>query len=210
MAGRHHVAKLVEVPGAAGGDAVWKLRQAGRAHQVDVLDLDIAGRAPRPVQQHVDPAGLAVLHLAAQPGITGQFRNAAGHNGLGGDGVGPSGMDPDQGWSGAELGLDQLPRPAQLAGRIRGARQPDPVAGIDQTRHGARIGAVRRHRLAGFVEHRVGEEALVAAQQAAGDELWQQHGVSLSGGHPWGRRMVLSSPRRRDAGLIHMRREGRA
>ncbi len=43
-AGRDHVGELDEVLGAALGDGVGKFGQPRLAHQMHVLDLDIAGR----------------------------------------------------------------------------------------------------------------------------------------------------------------------
>ena len=50
-----HGGELVEVPGAARGDRIGKLGEAGLPHQMDVLDLHIAGRPRRVFEQKIDP-----------------------------------------------------------------------------------------------------------------------------------------------------------
>src|SRR3546814_19635314 len=73
-----------------------------------------------------------------------------------------------------------LPGVAQLALRVVGLRQPDRCAGLRQAKHGAGIGAVCDN-LGTVLEHHVGQETLVAAQQAARQQsLWKLHRAGLS------------------------------
>src|SRR3546814_2410934 len=73
-----------------------------------------------------------------------------------------------------------LPGVAQLALRVVGLRQPDRCAGLGQAQHGAGIGAVGDN-LGTVLEHHVGQETLVAAQQAARKQrLWKLHRAGLS------------------------------
>jgi len=132
---------------------------------VDVLHLDIGRRAALGLQQEIDPRGGAVTHLAPHAGVAGELRNAAGGERLGDQTVRQAGVDPDQ----AAVGLDQPPRPGELAGGIGRARQPDPRARRLEAQHRPRVGAMRRRGLARRQED-VGEEALVAPHQGRGRE----------------------------------------
>src|SRR3546814_6429097 len=83
---------------------------------------------------------------------------------------------------GLPLDRHQLPGVAQLALRVVGLRQPDRCAGLGQAQHGAGIGAVG-YNLGTVLEHHVGQETLVAAQQAARKQrLWKLHRAGLSSG----------------------------
>ena len=68
-----HVGELVQVLRAPGRDRIGKLGKARLAHQVHVLDLDIAGRFAVALEQDVDPAVLAVFHLRALALIAGKL-----------------------------------------------------------------------------------------------------------------------------------------
>ena len=70
-----HVGKLVQMLRAPGGDRVWKLGETGLTHQMDVLDLDIAGRLALALEQNVDPAVLAVFHFRALVFIARELRH---------------------------------------------------------------------------------------------------------------------------------------
>src|ERR1051326_4757673 len=59
-----HQRQIVEMLGAAHRDAIGKLGEVRRAHQVHVLDLEIAGRALAVLEHEVGARVDAVFHLA--------------------------------------------------------------------------------------------------------------------------------------------------
>ena len=165
-AGRDHVGKFGEMLGAALGDRVGKFGKARPAHQVHVLDLDIAGRPAGRFEQEIDPRGLAVFHLAADGRVAGELRDAPGRDRLGGERIGMAGVDADELGAAAE----DRPRSAPSYGRACGSGLADfdshtRAPGALSPSHRARIGAMHRHRLARR-QHDVGEEALVALRPA--------------------------------------------
>ena len=80
-----HVGQLGEVLRPALGDRVGEFRECRAAHQVDVLDLDIARRPRRVFEQEIDARIPAVFHLAARAGVAREFCDRAGRDCFGGD-----------------------------------------------------------------------------------------------------------------------------
>jgi hypothetical protein len=70
-----------------------EIRQDGLAHEVHVLDLDIAGRAFRIFEQQVDARIPAVFHLAPRRWIAGKLRDRSGRDRLGDDAIAMRGVD---------------------------------------------------------------------------------------------------------------------
>ncbi len=64
MPGLDHGRQLPQVLHAPLGDRIRKLGQPGRARKVHVLDLDVGKPARGVLEQDVDAARKAVLHLA--------------------------------------------------------------------------------------------------------------------------------------------------
>src|SRR6476646_7778400 len=110
--------------GAALRYRIGKLGEAGPPHQVDVLDLDIAARAVWRFEQEVDARVLAVLHLAADRGVTRKLGDFAGCDRLAGERIRMCRVDADKLRAAAEIDLDQLPAMAELTVRIVRPRQP--------------------------------------------------------------------------------------
>ncbi len=129
------------------GHCIGKFGQPRPAHQVDVLDLDVAGRPAGRFEQEIDPRVLAVLHLAPDRGVAGELRECGrprsprprAHSGC-------AGVDADQLGAAAEIDLDQFPAMGELALRIVRLRQPHPRARRVEADHRARIGAMHGHR----------------------------------------------------------------
>src|SRR5215475_16231089 len=101
------------------GDGVGEFGETGRAHQMDVLDLDIARRARRMFQQKINARTVAVLHLAANRGISRKLRDRARHDRFGGERVGMRGVDTDELGAAAKIDLDELPAMRKLALQVR-------------------------------------------------------------------------------------------
>lgn len=163
VAGADHGLQLAQVLRRPGRDAVGELGQRRGARQVAVLDLQPAALAGSLLQQEVDAASLAVLHLAPVEVVAAQFGNGAGGQGLGDEAVGQHGVHAGQTAVGR---LDHLQRMGQLALWIVRLRQPDAQPRRVDAQHGAGIWAVGGDLLAG-VERNIGEEPLVAADQDA-------------------------------------------
>ena len=106
--------------GAARGDAVGKFGKARAAHEMHVLHLDIAGRQALAFEQNVDPAVAPVFDLAPQVRIGGKFREVAGPDRLGDDGVGMGGVDAGIFGAAPEIGFHDFPGIFELAGGIVG------------------------------------------------------------------------------------------
>jgi hypothetical protein len=151
--------------GAALGYGIGKLGQPVPALEVDVLDLQIAGRPVLGLEQQVDAAVAAVGHFAAQARVAGQFGHRLGGHRLLDDAVRQGGVDADQ----MAVDPDQLPGILEFSLGVARGRQPDRRTRVLEAQHGARVGAVRDHDLA-TVELDIREEALVATQQAATNE----------------------------------------
>ncbi len=172
-----HGGELAEMLGAAPGHRIRELCEPRLAHEVDVLDLHIAGRTRRVLEQEIDPGAPAISHLAAQGGIADQFFDPSGRERLGGKRIGIGGINADQLGAAAEIDLDQLPAVAELALGIGGLRQPHGRARRREPQHRARIGAVHRQGLACGQRH-IGQEPLVAADEGCGDERGgESHGL---------------------------------
>ena len=75
--------QLVEMLGAAGGDAIGKFGKPRLAHQMDILDLQIARRPRRPFEQEIDPGIGAVFHLAPDRRVIAQLRDQPGLHDVG-------------------------------------------------------------------------------------------------------------------------------
>ena len=58
-------------------DRIRKFGEPGLAHEVDVLDLDVAGGAARRVQQDVDAAAVAIADFAGKLVIARKTRDEA-------------------------------------------------------------------------------------------------------------------------------------
>ena len=71
------------------------------AHQVGVLDLDVTAALALILEQHIDAARLAVLHLAPRRLVTRQLLYRPGGDGLGDEPVGLHGIDADEDRAGA-------------------------------------------------------------------------------------------------------------
>jgi hypothetical protein len=110
-------------------------------------------------------------------GVAGELGDPVGGQGLGDEAVRMQGVDADE----AAVGLHQLQRPRQLALRPVGGGDPDAEPGRVQAQHRAGIRAVARDRPA-VVEHDIGEEALVALDEApVAHRLRQEHGLLWTG-----------------------------
>eukprot|EP01136_Pigoraptor_vietnamica_P026751 Opistho-1_new@82136 len=161
-AGRHDVGELGEMARAASGDAVGKLGEAGGAAEVDVLDLDVGGRTVVVLQHEVDAARLAVADFAAEAVVAGEFGDGTGGDRSGEHRVRPVGVDADQ----RAVRLDDLERHRELAGEVRRHRHEGTGSCRVEAEH--RTGIRTVHDLDAAVRERhVGEEALVAADEAA-------------------------------------------
>ncbi len=146
-----------------------ELGEARRAREMNVLDLDVGEAALRILEQDVDPARLPVFDLAPKPGVSGELLDATSGDGLGDDLVRVPRIDADEMGALAQIRFDQLPGMPVLPGRAVAFGEPHGGAGGGETQHRAGVGAGRRHRLAA-VEPDVGEEALVALEQAAAEK----------------------------------------
>ena len=82
--------------GAARRDAVRELGEARLAHEVAVLDLQVAGRLAVLFEQEVDPAVAAVFHLRPDPVVARKGREPSLAQGLGDQEVRAGGVDPDE------------------------------------------------------------------------------------------------------------------
>src|ERR1041385_5262935 len=91
-----HVAKLFEVLGAALGLGVGEFRHARRAHQMHVLDLDIARRALCAFAEEIHARVLAILSLAANDVVAGKLRDRAQREGRSDQRIGMCGVGADQ------------------------------------------------------------------------------------------------------------------
>ncbi len=169
VAGRHHVGEFHEVLRAALGHRVRKFGKARAAHQMHVLDLDIAALSPRCFEQEVHPRILAVLHLAADARIACELADRVGGDRLRCEPVGMAGIDAHELGAAAEIDLDQLPAMGELALGIVGFRQPDTCARRVEPGHRAGVGAMDGD---GFArgQHHVGKKALVALDQRGGQQ----------------------------------------
>ena len=164
-----HAGKLTQMLGAARGHAVGKFGEPRLAHQVDVLDLEIARPPRRVVEQEIDAGVLAVFHLAPDGRIIAQFRDQAGLERFGDQLVRLGDIHADELRPAAQIGFDQFPGMRIFSQRIAGIGQPYPRKWPVEAGHGARIGDVNRHHLAGG-EHHIGKKALIAARQRCLDE----------------------------------------
>ncbi len=124
---------------AAGRNGVRELGNPKLAHQMDVLDLDIAGRLSRIFQQKIDPRALAVddpaiLHLAADGRIADEFGNDAGRESFRDDRVRMHGVDADQLVRAAEIHPRSIPTSraacAQGLGTLTATPAPLQPAGL--------------------------------------------------------------------------------
>src|SRR5690606_32412246 len=121
-----------QVFGAALGHTVRELGDTGLPHHVNVLDLDVATAFPGAFEQNVDPAVLAILHLAAQLRVAAEAVDYACVDGLRDERVRPRRVDADERRALPEVGLDHLPGMPVLAGRAVALRQPHDGAGLCQ------------------------------------------------------------------------------
>src|SRR5207302_2916995 len=144
---RRYLAKLDEVLGPALGHRIGKFRQPWLAHEVHVLDLDVARRPRQALEQEIDAGILAVPHLAAEQGIAAELGDGARGDRLGCQRVGVRRVDAHEFGAATEVNLDQFPTVGELAFGICGHRQPHAGARRVEPDHRSRIGAVHRHRL---------------------------------------------------------------
>src|SRR5208282_5047231 len=77
-AARRHGSELPEMLGAAVGHAVREFGEPRLAHEMDVLDLQIAGRPRRIFEQKIDPGVLSVFDLPPHRRVVAQLRNEPG------------------------------------------------------------------------------------------------------------------------------------
>ena len=100
--------ELPQVLGASLRDRIGKLgrpaRRARVALQMDVLDLDVANRSSRALEQQVDARAFAVAHLAPDGGIAGKLGEPLGQERLLDETVGMGRVDTDE----SARGEDQL------------------------------------------------------------------------------------------------------
>ena len=162
--------------GAARGYAIGKFGEARLAHEMDVLDFQVARRPAGVFEQKIDPRIQAIFHFAPDRRVVAQLRDQPGLDDLGHQHVGLAGIDADELETVAEIGFDQLPVEGQLAQRIFRIGQPDARKRPVEAGHGARIGDMDGEHLAVF-KHHVGEKALVAAGQHGRDQRGREtHG----------------------------------
>jgi hypothetical protein len=161
---RHLPRQRAQVLGPTDGHRVGKLGSGGSL-QMYVLDLDEAIRVAAAVQQQVDATALVVAHLAPDHLVVLELRDPSGVDRLFDQAVGMHGVDADQ----AAFGLDQLQGQGQRPGRVARPGYPDRSAWRIEPEHAARVGAVHGD-LAAPLQNHVGEETLVPAHQAPGEQ----------------------------------------
>ena len=175
---------------AARGHAVGEL--GGRAAlQVDVLDLDIAGRPVLRFEQEVHARARPVGDFAADRVVAGQWRDRAGLDRLGGESVRPPGVDAHQ----ALADSHHLPAEGELPLGVRGGREPGLQPLVDKPRHRAGIGDMGGDGAA-VLEAVIAQEALVALDAASpgGGGGGKRMGISYAPQRPRLKRRDLIGP----------------
>jgi hypothetical protein len=139
------------------------------AHEMDVLDLDVAGWPQRRFEQEIDAGVGAVLHLAAHGVVAGKLGDHVRRDGFSSERIRMDGVDSYELDACSQVHLDQFPAVGKLAQRVPRLRQPYARARDIETNHRSRIGAVHGHGLARG-QHDIGEKALVAPHQRGGKQ----------------------------------------
>lgn len=190
-----HGGELPQMPRPAGGDAVGKFRQAILAHQVAILDLEVARRKAIRLQQEIDPARCSVFHLGTNIVIFRKGLQRTGAQSLANESIGARCVDPDQlRLATARCRLHELPAVSQLSRRIAGFREQDAGAGGIEAEHGPGIGAMGGDNAA-IRKLDIGQEAFVTLDQASLDQgfgkehvmiipqKWSWHVIAISSRH---------------------------
>jgi hypothetical protein len=147
-----------------------------------VFDLDVGGGVGVAGQEEVDAAAfLAVGDLVADAIVARQFRDQVVFEGVADDAVGEGGVDAGPEGLVVVGDLDQFPGVGELALGAGGEGQEDGAADFADAGHGSSVGAVGGDDFA-CVEFDVGEEAFIAAEEFAGDEVGEGMDEGAAGG----------------------------
>lgn len=160
IARRDLLSQSAQMAGATGRGRVGELGQSGVAAQGDRLYLD-PYPSGRPVQKEIDTVARTIWHLGPNVIIGGQTADQPGVQRLLDHAVGKRCVDPGEM---SVFMVDETPAERELLFGIVIGFQPDPGAGLGQSRHGTRVGAMRGIGRA-IGQSDIREEAFVASVQ---------------------------------------------